>query len=144
VTVAQACPRRWSVEVEGIRWLPRMTDKARMHANGVLGPYLIGHSPVDGALMRRLGVTTGEFIEIASANHDDASVLQALRARGMDEARVRRWSDNFESRYRQYIWLWDIDEGYNAPNAVERVILGLYRPNEHWISGVLRKVFTSP
>ena len=35
-------PRRWSVEVDGIRWLPRMTDKARMHRSGRLGAYLLG------------------------------------------------------------------------------------------------------
>ena len=144
MTVAPVLPRRWSVDVDGLRWLPRMTDKARMHANGVLGPYLIGHSPVDGALMRRLDVTTDEFVAIATAHHDDAAVLHALRLRGMDEARVRRWSDSFERRYRRYIWLWDIDEGYRKPNLLEAVMLRLYRPNENWISGVLRKVFTAP
>jgi len=137
-------PRRWSVDVDGIRWLPRMTDKARMSAHGELGAYLIGHSPVDGALMRRLNVTTAEFVAIATAHADDASVLGALRARGMDEARVRRWSDNFDRRYRQYIWLWDIDEGYVKPNVAQRVIVALYRPNENWISAVVRKVFSSP
>jgi hypothetical protein len=137
-------PRRWNVEVDGIRWLPRMTDKARMSASGELGAYLIGHSPVDHALLKRLGLSTDEFIAIAAAHPDDASVLQALREHGMDEPRVRRWSDNFERTYRRYIWLWDVDEGYVQPNPAQRVGLTIYRPLENGISALLRRLLPAP
>jgi len=136
-------PRRWSIEIDGIRWLPRMIDKARMSASGKLGAYLIGHSPVDGALLRRLGLTTQEFVAIASAHADDASVLQMLRDR-MDEGRVRRWSGNFERTYARYIWMWDIDEGYRRPNLLQRFVLGIYRPLEGGISTLLRKFLRAP
>src|SRR5271155_4189242 len=88
--VSQPIPRRWNVEVDGIRWIPRMIDKARMRQNGTLGAYLMGHSPVDKALLKRLNMTTDEFVQIANANPDDAAVLAALRQRGFDEAAVRR------------------------------------------------------
>jgi hypothetical protein len=136
-------PRRWSVEIDGIRWLPRMIDKARMSAGGKLGAYLIGHSPVDGALLRRLGVSTEEFIAIANAHADDASVLRMLRDR-MNEERVRRWSDNFERVYARYIWMWDVDEGYKRPNFLQRAALEIYRPIEGLVSGLLRKVLRAP
>ena len=66
-----------------------MADKARMRENGTLGAYLMGHSPVDRALLARLGLTTDEFVALALANPDDAALLAALRGRGFDEARVR-------------------------------------------------------
>jgi hypothetical protein len=138
-------PRRWSVEVGGIRWLPRMIDKARMSANGTLGAYLIGHSPVDKALLERLGVTTQEFVRIAATEPDDAGVLAALSARpGFDEARVRRWSDHFERTYRFYIRLWDLDEGYARPNPIERTLGSIYHVFEGPISALLRKLLPAP
>jgi len=140
----QTVPRRWNVSVDGIRWLPRMIDKARMSANGNLGAYLIGHSPVDHALLTRLGLSTNEFIAISAAHGDDASVLHTLRKRGLDEPRIRRWSDNFESTYRRYIWMWDVDEGYARPNPAQGFVLALYRPIQDWVSALLRKLLPAP
>jgi len=120
-----------------------MIDKARMSANGYLGAYLIGHSPVDRALLERLGVTTEEFVAIANAHADDWSVLRALRDR-WDEERVRRWSGDFERVYRRYIWIWDVDEGYKRPNLLQRVVLGIYRPIEGTVSALLRKILRAP
>ncbi|MBD5656645.1 MAG: DUF5069 domain-containing protein, partial [Candidatus Eremiobacteraeota bacterium] len=98
--------------MDGIRWLPRMIDKARMSAAGTLGAYLIGHSPVDRALLGRLKIGTADFVRLAVAEPSDAAVLAALRARGCDEAAVRRWSDRFEKHWAGFIVVWDLDEGY--------------------------------
>jgi len=143
-TASHPLPRRWSVEVDGIRWLPRMIDKARMSTNGTLGAYLIGHSPVDRALMKRLGIGTGEFVNVVTAHGDDVGVLGALRARGFDEARVRRWSDRFERTYAIYIHVWDIDEGYAPPNALERAALALFRTVERPVMALFRLVSPAP
>jgi hypothetical protein len=137
-------PRRWSVEVDDIRWLPRMIDKARMHRSGRLGAYLLGHSPVDRALLARLGVTTDQFAEIVGRCADDEAVLAALRARGFDEARVRRWSERFGVTYKTYIVLWDIDEGYVRPNAVQAVGLAAFRPIEGAVMKLVRRVRRAP
>jgi hypothetical protein len=138
-------PRRWNAEIDGIRWLPRMIDKARMSRSGTLGAYLIGNSPVDKALLARLGITTDEFVHIAAGDPDDAHVLTTLKAQpGYDDARVRRWSDRFEQTYRLFIRLWDLDEGYVAPNPVERGLRALYRVFENPISALLRKLSPAP
>lgn len=137
-------PRRWSVEVDGIRWLPRMIDKARMHRSGRLGAYLLGHSPVDRALLMRLGLTTEQFAEIVDRSPDDQAVLTALRARGCDEERVRRWSARFPATYRIYIRLWDIDEGYVRPNAVQAIGLAAFRPIEGAVMDLVRRVRRAP
>jgi hypothetical protein len=140
----EAAPRRWSTTVEGIRWLPRMIDKARMSANGTLGAYLLGHSPVDRALLRRLAITTAEFERLALAHASDAQVLAALRTRGFDEAAVRRWSDRFERQWAAYIRLWDLDEGYAVPRGIEVPLLALARKIESPLMALYRKIARAP
>jgi hypothetical protein len=140
----QTRPRRWNVEVEGIKWIPRLADKARMSAAGTLGAYLVGHSPVDLALLKRLNMSTEAFVALAVAATDDAAVLAALRARGFDEAAVRRWSDRFESSYKFYIPIWDWDEGYTAPTALQKALLPLMRAVEGPAMALLRKVRPLP
>jgi hypothetical protein len=137
-------PRRWNTEIDGIRWLPRLIDKARMSERGELGSYLLGHSPVDHALLTRMGLTTEQFSEIVRAAPDDAGVLEAVRARGFDEARVRRWSERFTSTYRTYITLWDIDEGYVRPTGLQALGLALFKPLESGTMSLLRRLRRAP
>ena len=137
-------PRRWNVEVDGIKWLPRLIDKARMTRDGALGTYLMGHSPVDFALLGRLGTTTDEFLALVANAPDDAAVVSALRARGFDEARVRRWSDRFERTYARLIPFWDLDEGYRAPSALERTLLPLARAVEGPAMAIVRMLRPRP
>ena len=121
-----------------------MIDKARMSHRGELGSYLLGHSPVDHALLTRLGLTTEQFSEIVRQSPDDAAVLDAIRARGWDEARVRRWSERFTSTYRTYIVLWDIDEGYVKPTGVQALGLALFKPFEGAAMSVFRRLRRAP
>jgi Domain of unknown function (DUF5069) len=138
-------PRRWTVEVDGIRWIPRMADKARMLTNGIIGPYLMGHSPVDKALLARLGMNTEEWVDLVTKNGpEDMAVLQALRARGFDEDRVRRWSADFEKTYKGFIPLWDLDEGYRAPNAMEKPLLAFAKIVEGPVMSMFRKISPAP
>lgn len=144
MTNERSVPRRWNVDVDGIRWLPRMIDKARMHARGVLGAYLIGHSPVDRALLKRLRISTAEFVALALAHESDGAVLAALRARGFDEDAVRRWSDRFETQWAGYIRLWDLDEGYRTPRGIERPALALARCVEGPLMALYRRIAPQP
>jgi hypothetical protein len=140
---SSSVPRRWNAELGGIRWLPRMIDKARMHQRGELGAYLLGHSPVDRALLVRLNLTTEQFAEIVRRAPDDTAVLAAVRA-GWDEARARRWSERFASAYRLYIPLWDIDEGYVRPNRLQALGLALFRPLEGGAMALVRRIRRAP
>ena len=115
-----------------------------MSARGTLGAYLLGHSPVDRALLRRLGITTREFAQLVEDAPDDAAVLSALRLRGFDEPRVRRWSESFEKRYRGFIHLWDLDDGYVAPSPLERPFLAAFRLVEGPLMALLRKALPAP
>ncbi|HEY0393908.1 MAG TPA: DUF5069 domain-containing protein [Candidatus Elarobacter sp.] len=136
-------PRRWSDELDGVRWLPRMIDKARMRDRGDLGSYLLGHSPVDHALLTRLGLSTERFAEIVQAAPDDDAVLAAVRTT-WDEARVRRWSERFTSTYRGFIPMWDIDEGYAQATPLQALGLALYRPFESVTMEAVRRFRRAP
>ncbi len=120
-----------------------MIDKARMRESGRLGTYLLGHSPVDRALLERLNVGTEDFATIVRAAANDDAVVAALRAR-WDEARVRRWSERFPRTYRALIRLWDLDEGYASPNAAERAGLALFRPFEAAAMELVRRLRRAP
>lgn len=144
VMASSTVPRRWNTEVDGIRWLPRMIDKARMHHRGELGNYLLGHSPVDRALLTRMGLTTEQFSEIVRLAPDDGAVLDAVRAHGWDEARVRRWSERFTSTYRTYIVVWDIDEGYVRPTSLQALGLAAFRPLEGVAMTLFRHLYRAP
>jgi hypothetical protein len=137
-------PRRWSEEIDGIRWLPRLIDKVRMRERGELGAYLVGHSPVDAAFLNRVGLTTEEFVALVGTESGDAGVLAALRARGFDEERLRRWSERFPQTYKTYIALWDLDEGYRTPSAFERVALAAFKPVEGAAMALVRRVRRAP
>jgi hypothetical protein len=122
-----------------------MADKARMLTAGVIGPYLMGHSPVDKALLARLGMNTEEWVDLVTKNGpDDMAVLQALRARGFDEDRVRRWSGDFETTYKSLIPLWDLDEGYRAPSAMEKPFLAFAKVVEGPLMSMFRKISPAP
>jgi hypothetical protein len=142
--IAQSAPRRWSDEIDGIRWLPRLIDKAKMESGGALGAYLFGHSPIDRGLLTRLGVTTGEFAAIVAASPDDAAILAALRLRGFDEARVRRWSARLPRPYQVFIRIIDVDDGYVAPSPFARFCLRGFRAVEHGVMGLVRRISPAP
>ena len=119
-----APPRRWSEEVGGIKWLPRIIDKARAAMNGTLGDYLYGQSPMDRGLLLALGLSYKEFTNIVRRAGDDEQVLTMLRDRvpeGVDLA--RRWSDRLERRHRLVLFLIDLDDGYAGGWEVLRPVL---------------------
>ena len=109
-------PRRWSDELGGIRWLPRMIDKARAALSGTLGDYLYGQCPMDRSLLRALGMTYKDFTGIVrAAGNDDQKVLDLLEERSapaMDLA--RRWSGRIAQSYKLFGFLLDVDDGYAA------------------------------
>lgn len=136
-------PRRWTETLGGIRWLPRLIDKARMAQRGELGTYLFGHSPVDIGLLRRLHMTTREFADIVAASPDDDAVLAALRARGWDDARLSRWSARLPMRHAWIIGLIDRDEDHVAKGPWLVPILAFRATDGFWM-GLVRRVMRAP
>lgn len=108
-------PRRWSEQVSGVYWLPRLIDKARASNAGCLGDYLYGHSPMDHGLLRQLGLSHRRFAEIVAGAVDDAGVVSEIDRRDASAiARARAWSARLPSEHRLFFWFVDLDDGYRA------------------------------
>ncbi len=106
-------PRRWSGQLAGVYWLPRLIDKARAAASGSLGDYLFGQSPTDRALLRALGLGHRAFLTLVEAAADDQGVVAALSARDQGAIeRARVWSAELERKHRLFLWFLDVDDGY--------------------------------
>lgn len=105
-------PRRWSDEIEGIRWLPRLIDKTRAAIAGTLGTYLYGQSPIDREFLGALGMGHREFARIVRDAPDDAAVVRALAARDAESlARVRAWGASLQRRHPMWMLGLDLDDG---------------------------------
>jgi hypothetical protein len=109
-------PRRWSVALSDIYWLPRLIDKTRAALAGTLGDYLFGQSPIDRSLLRELGLSHREFATIVRrAGDDDGAVLSELTSRDPGSLeRARAWSKGLPERYGLFLWFIDVDDGYRG------------------------------
>jgi len=108
-------PRRWSEQLGGICWLPRLIDKARAVLAGTLGDYFFGQSPMDRQLLRTLRLLHRDFAEIVRTARSDDAVLDAIAARDPGALeRARAWSAAMPSRNRLFLYLLDVDDGYRA------------------------------
>jgi hypothetical protein len=137
-------PRRWNDTLGGIRWLPRLIDKARMAQRGELGTYLLGHSPVDASLLQQFGLTTNEFAAIVAACPDDEAVLAQLRARGYDEARLAQWSERMPRDFALSRWLTDRDEGYVMVGPAGRAFMAIFQATQRGWVPCLRWILRAP
>ena len=106
-------PRRWSDEIDGIRWLGRLIDKTRATLAGTLGAYLYGQSPIDRSFLRALGLGHRAFAEIVAQSPEDAAVVAALAARDPGSLlRARAWSATLPQRQGVFLFILDVDDGY--------------------------------
>jgi hypothetical protein len=132
-------PRRWSEELDGVMWLPRLIDKTRASLHGTLGAYLYGQSPVDREVLHTLGVGHRAFAEIVAVAPDDAAVVDGLLRRdafAMD--RGRRWSATAPRRYAAFFYTLDLDDGY-APGM--RWCKPIANPLSYGITWVMKRLF---
>lgn len=106
-------PRRWSENIEGIVWLPRLIDKTRAAQAGTLGPYLFGQSPVDRSLLHTFGIGHAEFARIVAQSPDDGAVIAALAALRPDSLeRARAWGAGLRRKHAWFLFALDVDDGY--------------------------------
>lgn len=131
-------PRRWSDELDGVKWLPRFIDKTRACGADTLGSYLFGQSPIDADFLRQLGIGHTGFAQIVAQAPDDAAVVAALRARDPQgfEA-TRRWSQTgFLAKWGWLVPALDVDDGY-----IKTWYSPLVRAGANIIAGTAKRLF---
>ena len=132
-------PRRWSEEIDGVIWLPRLIDKTRASLRGTLGAYLYGQSPVDREVLHTLGMGHRTFAQIVAAASDDRAVVDGLLRRdafAMD--RGRRWSAGARRRLGAFFYTLDLDDGYVPGMAWCKPIAN---PLSYGLTWVLKRIF---
>jgi hypothetical protein len=130
-------PRRWNVEIDGVRWLARLADKARAAHDGTLGTYLYGHSPMDRSFLAVLGLSHDDFARLAVQNDDDRLVA-SLQAYDPALQRARAWSDVLPKGYGWFLAILDIDDGYRASP-----LYGAISSGADAISGLVKRILPS-
>jgi hypothetical protein len=124
-------PPRWSDDVEGIAWLPRLAAKARAFDAGTLGTYLLGQSPIDDEFLRAAHLRYADFIAIVRSAAGDAEVLAAIEAASPGaRERLRLWSIEMPVRLAAFMRVLDFDDGYDRPAwlALPHAAAGLLVP----------------
>lgn len=116
-------PRRWSEQVSGIYWLPRLIDKARASNQGCLGDYLYGQSPMDHGLLRQLGLSHRRFAALVASAGDDDGVIRAI-GEGDPAAleRARAWSARLPGEHKMFFWFVDLDDGYRRSGWLQPTV----------------------
>lgn len=82
MSVSEFHPRPGNLELGGIRWLPRMIDKARAKAGGYIGEYIYP-CPIDRRVLQQLGLSPEQFQRIATECCTDEEVLKKIRELGV-------------------------------------------------------------
>jgi hypothetical protein len=137
-----APPRRWSVELDGVAWLPRLIDKARAAAAGSLGGYLYGQSPTDSGLLNVLGVGYRSFAALVAQAPDDAGVAALLAARDPQTfERARAWSLDLRKNHKAFLWAMDVDDGYNPGAAWAKRPINVLT---NGFTSLVKRVFPGP
>ncbi|HOB09214.1 MAG: DUF5069 domain-containing protein [Limnochordia bacterium] len=72
-------PRDGNIALGGMPWLARMIDKARAKADGTIGDYIYP-CPRDQELLKKLGLTADEFMEIVLNSRDDQEIVEKVKA----------------------------------------------------------------
>jgi hypothetical protein len=134
-------PRRWSEEIDGVIWLPRLIDKTRASLRGTLGAYLYGQSPIDTDFLHTLGLGHRAFAQIVAAAPDDRAVVDALRNRDAScIERGRRWTATVirTRSWRTFFYGLDLDDGY-APRMLW--CKPLANPLTYGITWLMKRIF---
>lgn len=130
-------PRRWNVEIDGVRRLARLADKARAAHDGTLGTYFYGHSPIDRSFLAEIRLSHDDFARLA-VQDDDAELAASLEAYDPGLQRARAWSAVLPKHYGLFLALLDIDDGYRASPLYGAVSAGADA-----ISGLVKRILPS-
>lgn len=126
-------PRSCRDTIGGLIWLPRMIHKARRlvdeDAHGKrVGEYIFGrHDPADAQVLRFLGISDEEALDIVRAiPDDDGAALQMISMSGKTSAQCAAFSRRFATVMAPFLAMMDADEGRRKPGALTSFLRWFY------------------
>ena len=70
-----------TAEVDGIAWLPRLIEKARIKLRGEMDPNLMYGCGGDRPFLRKYKMTLAEFLQLVwDKGDDDRGIVEAVKA----------------------------------------------------------------
>lgn len=126
-------PRSGRDEIGGCIWLPRMVQKARRIIDSDtkgkrLGEYIFGkHDPADVQVLRFLGISDEEVLDVVRAiPDDDAAAMQLISMSGKTGEQCASFSRRYRSMMRPFLAMMDADEGRRKPGALTSFLRWFY------------------
>ncbi|MCC2640250.1 MAG: hypothetical protein K0S45_663 [Nitrospira sp.] len=105
-------PRRWSDNLAGMIWLPRLIDKVRAFQSGMLGMYAYP-SALDQSFMRRFQLTPAFTEDLIREQDSDDAIGAAIRSRlQLSDEEIECRCRQFREKYRFAFTVLDRDDGY--------------------------------
>lgn len=105
-------PRRWSDQVAGMIWLPRLIDKVRAFQAGTLGAYAYP-SALDQSFMRHLRLTPAWIESVVRDMTSDEAIGATLRQRiPLSDEEILTRCAAFQKKYWWALAVLDRDDGY--------------------------------
>lgn len=120
----------------GLVWLPRLIDKGRRVLEGqVIGRDLLGEAGylfgvndvVDGDLLKFLGLTNDDVLEVLRREgHDAGAASELVRRSGRSAAECATWSARPLRSGRPFLAMMDADEGRRPPGVGTTLLRFVY------------------
>jgi hypothetical protein len=105
-------PRRWSDNLAGMIWLPRLIDKVRAFQAGTLGMYAYP-SALDQSFMRRFQLTPAFIEDLIRDKASDDAIGASIRLHlYLADEEVENRCRRFREKYRLAFAVLDRDDGY--------------------------------
>lgn len=105
-------PRRWSDQLAGMIWLPRLIDKVRAFQAGILGTYAYP-SALDQSFMRRFQLTPAFIEDVVRNKASDDAIGASIRLHvQLTDEEVETRCRVFREKYRLAFAVLDRDDGY--------------------------------
>jgi Domain of unknown function (DUF5069) len=126
-------PRSGRDEIGGVVWLPRMIEKARRIVDSGIaekrvGEYIFGkHDPGDAQVLRFLGISDEEVLDVVRAIPDDnAAAMQLISMSGKTPVQCAAFSRRLRRLNAPFLAMMDADEGRRKRGAMTSFLRWVY------------------
>lgn len=126
------CPPSGCDEIDGCIWLPRLITKARrvleLGTGNTIGEYMFGdNDPADSELLRFLGLSSQQVLNVVGAENDDVVAAKRLLAMSRKTgAQCAKFTRRFRLMMAPFLAMMDADEDRMPPGLRTSLLRFVY------------------